>query len=122
MVADLNMDLEIVACPTIREPDGLAMSSRNIYLDGEQRKAATVLYRSLETARELWSRGERNADVIRQKVTGTIENEPLADIDYVSVADTETLYELETIDSSALVSIAVRFGRTRLIDNIILSS
>jgi pantoate--beta-alanine ligase len=120
MVADLNMDLEIVTCPTIREVDGLAMSSRNYYLSPEQRKAAVVLYRSLVFARELCMQGERNAAVIRQQVTDIIKKEPMADIDYVSVDDTETLEELDVIHSSALLSMAVKFGPTRLIDNVIL--
>jgi pantoate--beta-alanine ligase len=120
MVADLNMHLKIVTCPTIREPDGLAMSSRNTYLNPEQRKAAVILYRSLEMARELWTQGERNADILRSKVQQFINREALADIDYVSIADTETLDELDTITSSALLSMAVRFGKTRLIDNVIL--
>jgi pantoate--beta-alanine ligase len=120
MVADLNMDLEIVTCPTIREADGLAMSSRNSYLSPEQRKAAVVLYQSLMFARELWAQGERNAAAMRQQVTDFIKKEPLADIDYISVADTETLEELDMIQISALLSMAVKFGRTRLIDNVIL--
>lgn len=121
MVTDLNINLEIVACPTVREPDGLAMSSRNIYLNREQRRAATVLYRALTLAQELWEQGEKEAGVIRHKMTELIEKEPLADISYISVADTETLKEmLHRIKPPALVSLAVKFGKTRLIDNIIL--
>jgi pantoate--beta-alanine ligase len=120
MVADLNMDLEIVTCPTIREADGLAMSSRNTYLKPEQRKAAVVLFKSLQLAQDLWKQGERDAVTLRSRLTEFIKNEPLAEIDYVSVAGTDTLEELDTIDASALVSMAIRFGRTRLIDNVIL--
>jgi pantoate--beta-alanine ligase len=120
MVADLNMDLEIVVCPTVREPDGLAMSSRNIYLSPEERGAAAVLYRALTLARERWETGETEAGRLRQEMMELINKEPLADIDYISVADVATLWELDKIDSPALVSLAVRIGKTRLIDNIVL--
>jgi pantoate--beta-alanine ligase len=120
MAVDLNMNLEVVFCPTKREPDGLAMSSRNTYLNSEQRKASVVIYKSLELAQKLWAQGERNGDTIRMRLHELIGTEPLADIDYISVADTEILEELNTINNSALVSMAVRFGKTRLIDNVIL--
>jgi pantoate--beta-alanine ligase len=120
MVADLNMNLEIVVCPTAREPDGLAMSSRHVYLSPEQRQAAVSLYEALKLAEELWSQGERNAERLRQVVTNHIRQQPLAEIEYVSVVDTETLEELETVTSSALLSLVVRFGKTRLLDNTIL--
>jgi pantoate--beta-alanine ligase len=120
MVADLNMNLEIVTVPTLREPDGLAMSSRNIYLNSEQRQAATVLYQALTLAQKLWAQGERDAERIRQQIIALIQKQPLADIDYVSVADNETLDELDTVSPPALVSLAVRFGKTRLIDNVVL--
>jgi pantoate--beta-alanine ligase len=120
MVADLNMNLEIVTLPTVREPDGLAMSSRNTYLNPGQRRAATVLYKSLKLAQELWLHGESSTDEIHHKMTELITKEPLADIDYLSIADAETLEELDTVSAKAIVSIAVKFGRTRLIDNIVL--
>jgi pantoate--beta-alanine ligase len=120
MVADLNMNLEIVTVPTTREPDGLAMSSRNIYLNSEQRQAATVLYQALTLAQKLWAQGEKDADHIRQQIIALIQKQPLADIDYVSIADTETLDELDTVSPPALVSLAVKIGKTRLIDNIVL--
>lgn len=121
MVADLNMNLEVVAVPTVREPDGLAMSSRNVYLSPEERKAALVLYESLKLAQKLWEEGERNADVIRKQMTSLIQSEPRAErIDYVSIADAETLEELDRIDRPALVSLAVKIGTPRLIDNIVL--
>jgi pantoate--beta-alanine ligase len=120
MAKDLNMDLKVVVCPTIRELDGLAMSSRNVYLNHEQRKAAPVLYKSLLLAKDLFAIGERDSAVILEQMTATIQKEPLAKIDYISVADTATLAELKKIKKSALVSMAVRFGSTRLIDNIIL--
>lgn len=120
MVKDLNMNLEIVVVPTVREPDGLAMSSRNIYLNPEQRKAAVVLWRALSLAQELWNKGERNAEKLRAEMTALIRKEPLGVIDYVSVADGETLEELQTVAGPAVVSMAVRIGATRLIDNIYL--
>jgi pantoate--beta-alanine ligase len=117
MGADLNIATEIVGMPIVREPDGLAMSSRNVYLSPEQREAALVLSRSLRLAEQLYGRGERDATTIRSQMEQLISAEPLASLDYVSVADTETLEELDRIDRAALVSLAVRFGSTRLIDN-----
>jgi pantoate--beta-alanine ligase len=121
MVADLNMDLEIVCLPTLRQADGLAMSSRNAYLNTAQRKAATVLYRALLKAKEMRQAGEHDSETIRRAMMEMIQAEPLAKIDYVSIADTISLQELEQIHSQALVSLAVRFGKTRLIDNIVLT-
>ena len=120
MVRDLNFPLEIVVCPTTREPDGLAMSSRNVYLDPEQRKAATVLYRSLSAARELYETGERDANKIRGKMKEVLAGEPLAEPQYVSCADYDTLEELDEIKGKALLSMAVFMGKTRLIDNFVL--
>jgi pantoate--beta-alanine ligase len=121
MAADLNMNLEVIACPTLREPDGLAMSSRNIYLTPEQRKAAPVLYKALMLARDKWSKGEKDAAKIREEMEKLIRKEPLADIVYVSIADALTLKEFpQLMQKPALVSMAVKFGKTRLIDNIIL--
>jgi pantoate--beta-alanine ligase len=121
MVNDLNMKMEVIACPTVREFDGMAMSSRNTYLNKEQRKAATVLYRALTLAQDLYAKGERNSGVIRREMSMLIDKEPLANIDYISVADTETLKEIHHINTAALVSMAVKFGKTRLIDNITLA-
>ncbi|MBI2854420.1 MAG: pantoate--beta-alanine ligase [Chloroflexi bacterium] len=120
MVGDLNMGTSIVVCPTIREWDGLAMSSRNSYLSIQERRAAPVLYRSLLLGRKLWEQGERNPDDIRKEMAGLIEKEPLASVSYISVADPETLAEIDTIKGKALVSLAVNIGKTRLIDNITL--
>ena len=120
MVADLNMNPEVVTCPTIREADGLAMSSRNIYLNPDERQAALVLYQALKLAQKLWVKGERDAKRIRQQMTGLIQKQPLANIDYVSIADPKTLEELEKVIPPALASLAVRFGKTRLIDNVVL--
>ena len=120
MVADLNMNLEVITVPTVREPDGLALSSRNIYLNPQQRQAALVLYQALSLAQQLWSQGEKDAGHLRQQMVALIKKQPLADIDYVSIADTETLDELDAVKSPALVSMAVRIGKTRLIDNIVL--
>ena len=120
MVADLNMDLEIITLPTVREPDGLAMSSRNSYLNPEERRAASVLWRALSLAQKLWSNGERDTERIRREMTSLINREPLAKIDYVSIADIESLSEMNEVKAPALVSLAVCIGKTRLIDNIIL--
>jgi pantoate--beta-alanine ligase len=121
MVADLDMNLEIVICPTVREPDGLAMSSRNVYLQPDERKAALVLSKSLALARDLFAGGERDAEKVRQAMIAFIKKEPLAVIDYVSIADTETLEELVRIQPPALVSLVVKIGKPRLLDNTILS-
>ncbi len=120
MVTDLNVNLEIVTVPTVREPDGLAMSSRNTYLNPEERKAAVVLYQALSLAQQLYSHGEKDAKRLRQEMIALIQKEPLATIDYISVAHTETLDELGIVNPPALVSLAVRIGNTRLIDNIVL--
>ena len=120
MVADLNMNLDIIVVPTHREPDGLAMSSRNIYLSPEERQAALVLWKSLNLAQQLWRQGERKAERVQQQMVALIQKEPLAKIDYVSIADPETLEEIAKLDRPALVSLAVRIGKTRLIDNITL--
>lgn len=120
MVRDLNFPIEIVVCPIVREPDGLAMSSRNVYLDTEQRKAATVLYRSLCAAKEAYENGERDADQLRQTMKDVLASEPLAQMQYVSCADYETLEELQRVERKALLSMAVYFGKTRLIDNFVL--
>ena len=121
MVRELDMPLKVIACPTVREPDGLAMSSRNTYLTRDQREGAPVLYQSLVKARQMWDTGERSADTLKKAMTKLISAEPLADIDYISVADTDTLQEIEgNAAGGVLVSMAVRFGKTRLIDNIIL--
>jgi len=120
MVADLNMNLEIVVVPTVRESNGLAMSSRNTYLNPEERQAATVLFKALSLARELWHGGEKDADKIRHQMTSLIHKEPLAKIDYVSIADANTMEELKKIDRPAIVFLAIRIGKTRLIDNVIL--
>ena len=120
MTRDLNLPIEIVVCPIVREPDGLAMSSRNTYLNPEQRQAATALYRGLTAARDAFDAGERDAERLRQIVAETVDGEPLADLQYVSCADPETLQELETVADKALLSMAAFVGKTRLIDNIIL--
>ena len=118
MTADLAMNVEIVAVPTVREADGLALSSRNAYLDPEERVAARVLHRSLCRAEGLWRAGERDAEALRAAMRETLAAEPRASIDYVSVADDVTLEELSRIDRPALVSLAVWIGSTRLIDNV----
>jgi pantoate--beta-alanine ligase len=117
MARDLAIATQVISCPTIREPDGLALSSRNVHLTPEQRAAAPVLHRALLAARRRWEEGERSADLLRDTMWETLTTEPLADVDYVSVADGTTLAELDRVDGPALLSLAVRFGTTRLIDN-----
>jgi pantoate--beta-alanine ligase len=119
MAADLDMGIEIIAVPTVREPDGLAMSSRNTYLNAEERKQAAALYQSLKLAQKLYADGEKGAKAIVKQMTALIRRQPLADIEYISIADAETLDELDIVKPPALVSMAVRFGKTRLIDNVV---
>ena len=121
MVRDLAFNTEIVVVPIVREESGLAMSSRNQYLDGEQRRAAAVLHRSLTQAREAYEEGERSATRLTELVRSEIEKEPLARVDYVSANDAETLDRLDKIEARpALISLAVFVGKTRLIDNVVL--
>jgi pantoate--beta-alanine ligase len=120
MVRDLNFPLEVIVCPTLREPDGLAMSSRNVYLDPEQRKAATVLFRSLSAAKGAYENGERDAEKVRGKMKEILATEPLAEAQYISCADYDSLEELAEIKGKALLSMAVFIGKTRLIDNFVL--
>jgi pantoate--beta-alanine ligase len=117
MARDLAIPTEVIACPTVREPDGLALSSRNVHLTPEQRAAAPVLRRALLAARSRWQAGERSAEALREAMRATLATEPLAEPEYVSVADGETLAELDRVGGPALLSLAVRFGTTRLIDN-----
>ena len=117
MVKDLNMPLEIHGCPIIREEDGLAKSSRNTYLSEEERKAALVLSRSIFLGKEMVEKGERDAKKVVAAMTAEIEKEPLAKIDYVKVVDLETMQQVETIEHDILTAIAVYIGKTRLIDN-----
>jgi pantoate--beta-alanine ligase len=120
MVRDLNFPLELVVCPTVREPDGLAMSSRNTYLDPRERAAATVLFRALSAARSAYERGERNAEALRQVMRATVNTEPVARLQYVSCSDYDTLEELEQVSGKTLLSMAVFLGKTRLIDNFVI--
>lgn len=122
MVADLNVPVEVIGLPIVREPDGLALSSRNVYLTPEQRRAAPVLNRALRLVEEHFAANERDADRLRTEMRDLITGEPLAEIDYISIADAETLEEVTKIARPALASLAVRFGPTRLIDNTALAS
>ena len=119
MAEDLNMNVKIVAVPIVRESDGLAMSSRNKYLDSKQRQAALVLSRSLERAAALLATGERDSSLIVSTVRDLISQEPLAEIDYVSLVDPLTMEALDRVESRALLALAVKFGKTRLIDNML---
>jgi pantoate--beta-alanine ligase len=121
LAADLNFDLDIIVLPTVRESDGLAMSSRNVRLTPQQRRAATVLHGSLSHAEERVKIGERSAKIIVDAVRAMIEGEPLARIDYVALCHPDTLQPLDRIDGPTLLALAVRFGETRLIDNCLIT-
>ena len=120
LVRDLDVPVDVVACPTVREADGLAMSSRNSYLGAEERRAAAVLYRALSIAESRWRAGERDAQALRSAMTAVLDAEPLARTDYVSVADPAPLVELTKITGRAQLSLAAYLGRARLIDNVVL--
>ena len=120
--ADLDLGAEVIVLPTVRDPDGLAMSSRNAYLSDGDHEAALSLYRSLRLAESLYSEGVRDGDAMRREMLALLESEPSATVEYVSIADAGTLEELESVDRSALVSMAVRIGRVRLIDNVVLGA
>ncbi len=117
MATDLAIPTEVIGCPTVREPDGLALSSRNVHLSPAERAAAPVLRRALVAARDAWAAGERSGDALRSAMRSVLASEPLAMVDYVSVADAETLAELDRVERPALLSLAARIGPTRLIDN-----
>jgi pantoate--beta-alanine ligase len=117
MARDLALPTAVIACPTVREPNGLAISSRNVHLSAAERTAASVLHRALAAARERWAAGERSGDALREEMRMILAAEPLADVEYVSVADAATLRELDEVGDATLLSLAVRFGETRLIDN-----
>ena len=119
MVTDLNMDLEIIGCPIVREEDGLAKSSRNTYLSAEERKAALILSKTIKLGEELVKNGETNSAVILDAMKKQIETEPLAKIDYVKIVDALTMQQIDTIDRPILCAMAVYIGKTRLIDNFI---
>ncbi len=122
MVRDLNFNLELIVCPTVREADGLAMSSRNAYLTPEQRQAAPLLFNTLTAVQNAIENGEKDLDKLRQQMIIQINAEPLARLDYFSVADYTTLTEIDHPTEKLLVSLAVYFGKTRLIDNFIISA
>ncbi len=117
MARDLALPTEVITCPTVREPDGLALSSRNVHLSPAERAAAPVLHRALLAARAAWDGGERSGDVLRAVMRSVLADEPAAQPEYVSIADGLTLRELDTVERPAILSLAVRFGVTRLIDN-----
>jgi pantoate--beta-alanine ligase len=120
MVRDLNFPVEIVACPIVREGDGLAMSSRNAYLNPEERGRALVLYRSLQQVQEQFRSGERNAAALISTGKGVIAQEPQVVLDYFEIVDPDTLDAVERVERKALVAVAARVGSTRLIDNVVL--
>lgn len=117
MAADLNTGIEIIVMPTIREADGLAMSSRNSYLNPEERKAALILNKSLNMAEELINSGQRDVSIIYRKMQDFIQSEPLARIDYIAIVSADTLEDIDRLEGKILMALAVFIGRTRLIDN-----
>lgn len=117
MALDLALPTEVIACPTVREPDGLALSSRNVHLAPPERAAAPILHRALLAAHASWERGERSGEALRAEMRRVLGTEPMARPDYVSCADAATLRELDRVEDPCLLSLAVRFGSTRLIDN-----
>lgn len=121
MVKDLNMRVKVVGLPTVRETDGLAMSSRNKYLSPEERQSATCLYRALLHAKELIEKGERDVGKIVDAMRGIVEKEPLAEIDYIEISDADSLEEISRIKGNVLIALAVKFGNARLIDNMVVS-
>ena len=118
--ADLDLGAEVIVMPTVRDPDGLALSSRNAYLSPKDREAALSLYRALNLAEAMYADGVRDSSAMRRKMMALLEAEPAASVEYVSIADAETLAELDSMDCPALASLAVRIGKVRLIDNVIL--
>jgi pantoate--beta-alanine ligase len=120
MVDDLNIPVEIITVPTVREPDGLALSSRNSYLNKNEREAATILHQSLIETQNLYNNGQRDAEKLREAMRNILASQPLAHIEYVSIADIDTLHELSVVGHDAIASLAVRIGKTHLIDNVLL--
>ncbi len=120
MVEDLNFDIEIVGCPIVREADGLAKSSRNTYLNADERKAAVCLSRALKAGHDMINAGETSAAAVKAKIRGIIEAEPLAKIDYVEIVNFNTLESVDTVTAPILAAVAVYIGKTRLIDNFII--
>jgi len=118
MARDLDLDSEIVVCPIVREPDGLALSSRNVYLNPDERQAATVLYRALEAAKDELARGVRNAPQLKDVVQRTLSKETLANVDYAEIVDAQSFEPIVRINKACYVLLAVFFGKTRLIDNL----
>lgn len=119
MVEDLNFDLKIELCPIVRERDGLALSSRNRYLSAKERRAALVLFKALQRAKDMLESGEDEVEKIKKALMGIMEKEPLAKIDYVEVVDMESLEPVREIEEKTLVALAVKIGKTRLIDNLL---
>ena len=119
MVEDLNMDVEIITCKIIREKDGIAKSSRNMYLSMDQRKEAVVLSKSLDEAKRMIEQGERNANIIKKKIQEMMQESKEADVDYIEIVDANSLKAIEEINGKVLIALAVKFGSTRLIDNVI---
>jgi pantoate--beta-alanine ligase len=121
LARDLNLDMEVVMCPTVREPDGLAMSSRNVYLSPEERRAAALLYRALKQGEERVRQGDRSSQSVRKAIEETVQQSPLVRLEYTEVRDTETLEPIPSVADRAVLLIAARVGKTRLIDNLLVN-
>lgn len=122
MVRDLHMNVELVVCPIVREADGVALSSRNTYLSDEERQQAVILNEALQQARTTYKEGERDVDTMTQLIENTITTMPLAEIEYVNILEYPSLKQIGTIVETAIIAVAVKFGKTRLIDNVILKT
>ncbi|MDD5765788.1 MAG: pantoate--beta-alanine ligase [Candidatus Marinimicrobia bacterium] len=120
MVGDLNFPVQVIVAPIVREADGLAMSSRNVYLSQEERRQAPIIFNALKSAKEFVSKGDRDASAIGKLIRRTIGGSPLAEIEYVEIVDPITLENVQNIERGTFVAVAVRFGKTRLIDNVVL--
>lgn len=120
MIQDLNLDLEMIVAPTVREPDGLAASSRNEYLTSEEREEAVVLHKALEHARRLIESGERRYETVRGEIVALIQEKPLAELEYAEIVEADTLKKVDPLRGDILIAVACRFGKARLIDNIAL--
>ena len=121
LVKELNFNVDVITCPIVREPDGLAMSSRNSYLKSEERRAARVLYKALRHGEDVISRGAKDVKYVRKEVEAVLKTEPLAQIEYIEVLEPQNLEKLHTIKETAVICIAAKIGTTRLIDNVIIS-
>jgi pantoate--beta-alanine ligase len=119
LAGQITLHIDIIVCPTVREPDGLALSSRNSYLNPEERKASTILFRALQHAQGLIEKGVHDAVLIKNEMDSLLKKEPLANVEYIEIVDTKNLVSMETVKKPAAICLAVRIGKIRLIDNVV---